>query len=320
VRIISCDGGGIRGVLTARFLFRLEEAVPGFLERAELVAGTSTGSIVAICLAMDIPPSEIVNLFYDLGPKVFKDRDILDGITRGADELFRADFSSEPLKAAMEEVFGAKTRLGDLKKKVLIPSFDLDNQDAESRAKATRVYKARFWKPKYMHNFEGGGSDCNVLAVDAAMRSSSAPTYFPSYQGYVDGGVVDNNPSMSALAKAMKRDNRLSAHTLLSVGTGFNPHYIAGDNLDWGLKQWLTGKRLLNMLFDGMLGVPHYQCAQMLNEHYRRLDATLPEIIDLADISKMDDLVQIADGVNIVETVDWLRNTWMAVGEGEVSS
>jgi patatin-like phospholipase/acyl hydrolase len=315
MRILTFDGGGIRGILTAQLLLRLEEAVPGFLARAEFLAGTSTGSIVALSLACGLEPSAIVQLFRELGPKVFTKRDFLDGITH-ADELFRADFDGDPLREAMVSVWGEEKTLGDLDKKVLIPSFDLDNQDAESRAKATRVYKDRFWKPKYMHNFDSVGNDRDIKVVDAAMRSSSAPTYFPSYQGYVDGGIVDNNPSMSALAKAIKASGLVSSHALMSVGTGFNPRYIEGDDLDWGFKQWLTDKRLLNVLFDGMLGVPHYQCKQVLNGRYLRLDKTLKEVIDLADVDKMDDLVEVANGMDITKAVLWLEEIWMSDDEG----
>lgn len=310
MRILTFDGGGIRGILTAQLLHRLEEAVPGFLGRAEFLSGTSTGSIIALSLAAGRTPAEIVQLFRELGPRVFTKRDLIDSITH-ADELFRADFGNEALRKAMVEVWGEELLLGDLPKKVLVPAFDLDNQDQESRSTATRAYKARFWKPKYMHNFDNTGNDGHLKVVDVAMRSSAAPTYFPSYQGYVDGGIVDNNPSMSALAKAMKSTRLLASHALLSVGTGFNPRYIEGESNDWGFKQWLTDKRLLNMLFDGMLGVPHYQCQQVLNGRYHRLDKTLREVVDLADVDKMDDLVNIANKVDIAETVDWLEEIWM---------
>lgn len=316
MRIWSFDGGGVRGILTARLLQRLEEAVPGSLERVEFLAGTSTGSIVALSLAAGRTPAEVVRLFRDLGPKVFTKRDFIDGVTV-VDELFRADFGNEALRGAMVDVWGENLRLRDLPKRVLVPAFDLDNQDQESKTVQTRNYEARYWKPKYMHNFDSEGNDGHLKVVDVAMRSSAAPTYFPTYQGYVDGGVVDNNPSMSALAKAMKETDRATSHALLSVGTGFNPHYIPGDNLDWGFKQWLTDKRLLNMLFDGMLGVPHYQCKQVLNGRYHRLDRTLKEVIDLSEVDKMDDLVGIADAMDITDAVRWLEDVWMVDAPGE---
>jgi predicted acylesterase/phospholipase RssA len=338
--ILTCDGGGIRGVITARLISRLDKAT-GFLKRVDLLSGTSTGSILTLGLAKGLTPEECVELYRELGDKVFSKRDFLDGITH-LDELVRANYSNEPLKEALTGVFG-DTELRDLETKVVIPAFDLDNQDAESKTIETRVYKARFWKPKYMHNFESEGNDGYLKAADVALRSSSAPTYFPSYQGYVDGGVVDNNPSVAALARAVKdgawlgRQEALVSKVvdflkkhpedeeakglleeigaavgrriaLLSLGTGFNPRYIEGDELDWGYKQWLQGGNLLNMLFDGMLGPPDYVCRQLLNGHYRRVNPNLPEVIDLDDVDKLDEMLEIADSFDLTSTVKWLEN------------
>ena len=75
---------------------------------------------------------------------------------------------------------------------VLIPSFQLDNQAPHAGQ--------RQWKPKFFHNYPGPDSDGAELVVDVAMRTSAAPIYFPTYQSYIDGGVVANDPSMAALA------------------------------------------------------------------------------------------------------------------------
>jgi len=308
MRILTFDGGGVRGAFSARLIERVEQERPGFVDSVELLAGTSVGSFLALLLAKGLKPSEITDIFANRGGEIFKDRGWLDSLS-GLDELIQADFDNKALYGVLKEKLGDCT-LADLPKKVLVPAFDLDNQDEESKANATRRYGSRFWKPKFMHNFEGPGCDGHLLAVDVAMRSSAAPTYFPSYQGYVDGGVVDNNPSMSALAKAVKVTGLITNHQLLSVGTGFNPHYVPGAEHDWGYKQWLEGKRLINMLFDGMISVPHYQCVQLLDSQYRRLDVDLDEPIDLADVDKIPELLAIADGVDLTDTLAWLDNTW----------
>ena len=106
---------------------------------------------------------------------------------------------------------------------VVIPAFDLDSGVVTGEG-------VRSWKAKFFQNFESDPGDRDELVVDVAMRTSAAPTFFPMYQGYVDGGVVANNPSMCALAQAL--DPRAAAArqvadvTLLSVGTGLNPHYV----------------------------------------------------------------------------------------------
>lgn len=84
--ILSLDGGGIRGVLTAKILERLEAACP-FLDRVELVAGTSTGGILALGLARGLTPSALVELYRTEGPRIFDHRDALDRLAGPADEL-----------------------------------------------------------------------------------------------------------------------------------------------------------------------------------------------------------------------------------------
>lgn len=337
--ILSLDGGGIRGILTARVLERLEDAVP-FLSQVELFAGTSTGGILALALAKGLAPTQIVELYKTFGKKIFGKRDWLDAISP-LDELLRADFDHDGLKAALHSVFDEDETLGDLPKHVIIPTFDLDNQDEISKSSATRVYKARFWKPKFMHNFDGVGNDKAVPVISAALRTSSAPTYFPSFEGYVDGGVVDNNPAMSALAKAVKQGawaggdasllRRIKSYLgtldspqskdfvteidlqfsqqakLLSVGTGFNPHYIEGKEHDYGYRQWLTKNRLLNMLFDGMIGPPDYMARQFLNGNYKRINPVLQEVIDLDEYDKIDDLLEVADELCLDKEIAWLE-------------
>ena len=59
------------------------------------------------------------------------------------------------------------------------------------------------WKPKFFHNFRGHDSDENELVVDVGIRTCVAPTYFPIYQGFIDGGGVAGNPSVCAIAHAI---------------------------------------------------------------------------------------------------------------------
>jgi len=286
--VLSLDGGGIRGVLTARVLERIEERT-GFLRRVDLVAGTSTGGILAIGLARGLTPKQLVALYAENGRRIFSARDLLDAIP--GDELWRADYSTEALREVLNPHFDGLT-LGQLGKRVLIPSFDLDN-DANPR----------MWKPKFFHNYDSPGNDREVSALDAALRTSAAPTYFPSYQGYIDGGVVANNPSTCALARAIKAGQKLEDIELLALGTGVSPGFIHGDH-DWGRTQWLAP--LLKILFEGMPGVADYQCEQLLGERYRRLDALLPHAIDLDAVTRIPQLLTLADELDIDPIVRWL--------------
>jgi uncharacterized protein len=143
--------------------------------------------------------------------------------------------------------------------------------------------------------------------VDVAMRTSAAPSYFPIYQGYIDGGVVAGNPSMTALAQALEPSTggqSLSDITLLSVGTGRNNRYIAAQDNDWGWAQWAP--HIINIVLDGTSGIADYECRQLLGARYHRLNPHLPERIDLDDVTKIPRLREIGERVMLEPTLDWL--------------
>ena len=301
-RILSFDGGGIRGLLTATLLERLEAARPGFLAKADFCAGVSTGGIIALGMAAGLPPSTVVDLYESKAGVVFADS-VLDDI-RDLGRLTGAEYSNANLKRELEAHFGSMT-LGDLPKKVLIASFDLDNE-------ASGPGSVRSWKPKFFHNFPGPDADADDRAVDVALRTSAAPTYFPVYQGYVDGGVATNNPSMCALAQAIDAGTGgqpLDDIVMLSFGTGFNPRYLAGEESDWGLLQW--ARPVFDIILDGSTGVADYQCARLLSARYHRLNPILPGPIGLDDISQVPLLKQIGEQTDLTSTLDWLSRQYM---------
>jgi patatin-like phospholipase/acyl hydrolase len=296
-RIMSFDGGGVRGVYTARLLERLTAQVPEMLAKAELLAGTSTGGIIALALAAGHAVTDLVALYRDNAPKIF-DKSWLHDLAE-LDGLAGAEYDNRNLELILAGEF-ATTRLDQLNKRVLIPSFQLDNQDPRAGQ--------RKWKPKFFHNYPGPQSDGTELVVDVALRTSAAPIYFPTYQIYVDGGVVANDPSMAALAQALDRDTggqKLEDLYLFSLGTGTNPTYIPGHDLDWGLAQW--AKPLVSLMIDGVMGVAEYQCAHLLGQRYFRLQPLLPKPIALDDAAAVDDLIAAAEQVDITAAVDWLH-------------
>ncbi len=310
-RILALDGGGIRGIFAARILARLDQAVPGFLDHVDLFAGTSTGGIIALGLAAGIAPTELTGLYRDNGAKIFDDswQDNL----RDLGSLIGAQYDSRKLRLLLEQVFEqshGKLRLDDLlPRKVLIPAFDLDDGDDSKRKSG----KPRSWKPKFFHNYPGPESDGDQKIVDVALRTSAAPTYFPASDGYIDGGVVVNNPSVAAIAQAINDQTgqrNLADLRMLSVGTGFNPNYIAGRKLDWGFGQW--ARPLISLMIDGSMGLSDYQCRQLLGEQYHRINGMLPIVIGLDDYRKVDNLLRYADKENLDETIAWLQIHFMS--------
>lgn len=296
--ILSLDGGGIRGVLTAKLLERLEMAHPGFLSKVDLFAGTSTGGILALGLAAGLTPMEMGRLYEESSTKVFADS-IWDDI-RDLGKLTGADYSNEPLKQAILELIGEIT-LGDLQKRVLISSFDLDNDPQEPGAQRT-------WKPKFFHNFPGEDSDADQKVVDVALRTSAAPTFFPIYQGYVDGSVVANNPSMCALGQALHPQTggqKLRQVTLLSIGTGTNPKFVPQQDADWGLAQWAP--HLISLIMEGNVGLADYQCKQVLGKRYLRINPILPKPIGLEEVDQIPLLKEVAEKEDLSAATRWLK-------------
>ncbi|MGH9638676.1 MAG: patatin-like phospholipase family protein, partial [Bryobacteraceae bacterium] len=220
-RILALDGGGIRGLYTAILLNRLAKEVPGFTNRADLLAGTSTGGILALGLAWGIPVEALIYLYKNRGAGIF---------ARGAwhelrdlGDLVGAKYDNKDLVHLARVAFGNSTLDDLLPRHVLVPTFDLDNQ--------AKPPNPRMWKPKFFHNFAGPDSDGAQKIADVVLRTSAAPTYFPVYQGCVDGGVIANNPSMAAVAQALDAGTgkqQLNDLRVFSVGTGITPAFVEG--------------------------------------------------------------------------------------------
>ena len=302
-RILALDGGGVRGAFTSRLIERLQAAT-GFLAETDLVAGTSTGGIIALALAAGIPPDRITDLYLQRAGEIFS-ASLFRKVQGGT---LVAKYPQDGLRAALTSVLG-ELKLADLRAHtVLIPTFDLDNES---------TVEPRWWKPKFFHNLDNkdGQPDRAQRALDVALRTSAAPIYFPTADNYIDGGVAANNPSMAALALAANPDTDHGAGRtifeirLLSLGTGTNARWIAGDH-DWGLLSW--GKKLVDILMDGTMGVATYQCKAMLGPNFHRLDPVLRDDVSLDDASRVRDLVAWADKERLEETIEWIKRTYLA--------
>jgi hypothetical protein len=198
-RILAIDGGGIRGVFPAAFLASLEEKCGRPIgEYFDLIAGTSTGGIIAIGLGMGNSAKEILELYESEGPAIFaQERTGVSGWLEKKRRLLRhalwgPKYESDALQQALTNVFGEK-RLGDSKARLLIPSWHAEMQ---------KVY---IFKTAHHERLQ---TDFKELAVDAALATSSAPTYFRQHLtktgvGLVDGGIWANNPTGLAVVEAI---------------------------------------------------------------------------------------------------------------------
>lgn len=306
-RVLALDSGGVRGIMTTVFLRRLSRA-PGlsdWIGRTDLFAGTSIGGFTALCLAMGQSPSRIQEFQERSGPKIFV-HSVSDGV-KGVGKMFRPEYRHENMERELRGVFG-EIRLGDLRRKVLVPLFCLDNEAEDPRA--------RRWEPVVIHNFPWGRGMERLQAYKVAVYACSVPTYFASLGGYIDGGLFAANPAMSAIA--LSQDlmfpgrPSLDEVVVLSLGTGSHHEHIAEKELDWGYAQW--ARPLLHILRDASTGIVDSQCRQMLGERYHRVDPGLPagSWIPMDAVDRLGDLVEHAThGVDLEETIRWIRDRWL---------
>lgn len=242
-RILSIDGGGIKGVFPAAFLAGLERQAGGqpLGSYFDLIAGTSTGGIIAIGLALGLPASEILKLYEEHGPAIFGRRegwiaDRAESIKRLLRHVVSNKHSPEPLRAALESVF-ADRRIGHAGTRLLIPAWNPDDR-------TVYIYKTAH-HPRLK-------TDYLESAVDAAMATSAAPTYFPQHRtvhsvGLSDGGTWANNPIGLAVVEAVTLLDwpRESIH-VLSVGCTEETYTVSGRA---GIAT--LGTKVISVLMDG---------------------------------------------------------------------
>lgn len=310
-RVLSLDGGGIRGIVTAILLQRLNEhpRIAGFLDDTDLIAGTSTGGIIALAMAHGLGMETIRALYADRGREIFDDSWVDDVLDLG--RIAGAEYDNTHLARELKRLFG-DIPLGRLKRRVLVTAFDLDNGDDPDEPVSPAE---RTWKPKIFHNFRGSDSDAKVLVRDVALYTSAAPTYFPSANGYIDGGVYANNPAMCALAQT--QDRRIGATPalgdvrLLSVGTGTSRVFIKGRTHDWGYARW--AKPLVSLMLDGVSGIADYQCRQLLGDHYHRVAPVFPAgtTVPMDAVDRIGYLDEFARSVRLDAAVRWIETNWM---------
>lgn len=218
-RILSLDGGGIKGVVPAAFLASLEEELDGPIgEYFDLIVGTSTGGILALGLGLGFRASELLKFYEDLGPKIFDG----NGILRMIRQVGLEKWSPKPLRTALARKFG-KRRLGDSKARLVIPTLNLDTGE---------VY---VYKTAHHPRFE---KDYKTPAVEVALATAAAPAYFPPQRSgsgipLVDGGMWANNPVGFAAVEAVGVLNWPREELrILSLGCTSDPLHV---KLGWRL-------------------------------------------------------------------------------------
>ena len=194
----------MKGAFPAAFLAKVEESTgKRIAEHFDLIAGTSTGGIIALALGLGLPAKEVLRFYEEFGPRIFAQGPgarglwghIVASLARGHQRVRRLvgpAYDPAELRASLTGVFGDK-RLGDSKVRLLIPAYSAGTRS---------VY---VFKTAHHPRFE---LDHKQKAVDVALATAAAPTYFPAHSLadgalLVDGGVWANNPVGMAAIEAI---------------------------------------------------------------------------------------------------------------------
>jgi len=265
IKVLSIDGGGIRGIIPAMVLNVIERAAEKpICQLFDLIAGTSTGGILALGLTKPNPddptqphyPAEkLIDIYEQEGPTIFS-RSVWHKL-HSAWNLSDEKYPSLGIEGVLKDYF-EDALLSQALTELVVPSYEIEDRNCfffkRSKARA---------KP----------SDEDFLMRQVARSTSAAPTYFEPcrlagggekpYLALIDGGVFANNPAMCALAEAMVIYGRDNDFLVVSLGTGQLTRRLEYQEAkDWGLAGW--AQNIINIIFDGVQDTVDYQLKQLL--------------------------------------------------------
>lgn len=276
-RILSIDGGGLKGVFPAAFLATIEQNLPNPIHRYfDLITGTSTGGIIALGLGFGLTATQLVQFYVDQGPKIFPPRRRKAWLK--ANELFKPRYDGKALRSALTAVFGS-TKLGEIPARLLIPTLN-------AASGHIHIYKTPYHTRLEM--------DHKVSVVDVALATSAAPTYLPvhlSPEGvpFLDGGLWANNPTGMAVVDAISMlDATRNNIEVLSLGCTRVPQNFA--KLRGGKAAWAS--EALNAAMSGQSFASMGTAFQLIgHEHVVRINPeTEPKRYELDAIDHVEEL------------------------------
>jgi len=269
IKVLSIDGGGIRGIIPAVILDALQQRLGREpYQTFDLIAGTSTGGIITVGIGTacnngkPYSAKQLIDLYVQNGTSIFR-----KNIFTPERELLLPKYSPAGLEAVLLKFFG-DTEFDSAFTPLLVSSYDLQGQ-LPFFFKSHKIYLS---------------NDYNWPVRDIARATSAAPTYFPPLHlarpnqdetgvldyALVDGGVFVNNPSMAAYVEARKLYPQAGKIVVVSVGTGDHQDKITyADAKDWGFVGW--AKRIVPVLMDSVSEAVDYELQYLPECTYYRL-------------------------------------------------
>lgn len=261
LRILSIDGGGMKGLISAAFMKQfvsLWGIDPTQLwKHFDVIAGTSVGGIQALGYAFGLAPADLIDFFTTNGPWIFttdpSNPSVVPSTLSKVNTIIGGPFSNpsfypnDPdvnigqtyLQETVNTAFGANT-MQALKTQVIVPSFEKSEVDPEFEPFTnTPVY---FSNSNIVPILEGQDN----LITDVAMATSAAPLYFAPWVigegSYIDGCTTQNNPASFALSVGQALKPTANRFCVLSLGSGLGD---VGFDPDTGLKMNLFKSKVL---------------------------------------------------------------------------
>lgn len=236
--------------------------------RFDLIAGTSVGGIIALGIANEVPAAQIKEAFERDGTEIFSARKApTTSVGKFCDVLrclLKPKYDPGALRKTITDIIGAETTLGDLKHPCIVPTVCLTKGGPQ------------IFKTDHHSDF---GSDHRLKAVDVALATSAAPTYFPIAEIadglYADGGLYANSPDFIAVHEAEHFFGvNLADIRVLSVGTTTSKFSFAHDHgTRFGLLKWSLGQRLVQAMLSSQQQIVDHVTRHRLGRRYVRLDA-----------------------------------------------
>lgn len=281
MQVLSIDGGGIRGIIPALVLTEIERRCDArCADLFDLIAGTSTGAIIACALTRPdskgqpmFKAEDVVGLYLEHGPEIFH-RSFTRRILT-IDGMLADKFSDRALNRVLDQYLG-DARLSDALTNILLTSYEIKRRHAF---------------------FFRSGCAREDLSFDfpmakAARAATAAPTYFApatvrdalDAQTYdlVDGGVFAVNPALVALTDITVRGERDRLKTMVSLGTGSLTRPIDINRArHWGKLQW--ARPIVDVVFDSIADTTEFELRTLLSEHYSRFQIDLHHASDDLD-------------------------------------
>lgn len=287
-RILSIDGGGIKGLLTASFFDTLEKRLnKNIADFFDLIVGTSTGGIITLALADRISANEIVNFYLKFGPSIFKKRVISKFIGKGYG-LFKSLYDIKPLKTALQEVF---------KEKTLQEMYEENKVAVCVTATNPRNCKPYVFKTPHQTDLK---RHLKIKLWEVALSTSAAPIFFPivslDSNYLVDGGLWANNPSMVALTEALGPYFKkcIDEVSILSVGNISSCSALQSyQNLEKGLVGWR--QNIITLTLDAQSAHAHFSMVQIFQRNerqYYRIEDKVKDPYQLKILSQLDNATE----------------------------